>query len=133
MFADFEKAFDSLHHDFIIECFKQFNFGEDIIKWIKLFCNNISSLIVNNGNISQSFDVQRGVRQGCPLSSTIFVICIEILANCIEHNENIKGISIGDRQIKQSLFADDATFFNNGDETSFGLLLKTTRSQIFPA
>jgi len=66
MFADFEKAFDSLHHDFIIECLKKFNFDEDIIKWIKLLYNNISSLIINNGNISQLFDVQEGSDKDVP-------------------------------------------------------------------
>ena len=76
MFADFEKAFDSLNHEFIFHCFKRFNFGDDILKWIKLFYNEISSIVINNGNISQPFNINRGVRQGCPLSSLIFIICI---------------------------------------------------------
>ena len=36
-FADFEKAFDSVSHKYIIECLKSFNFGPDIIKWVKCF------------------------------------------------------------------------------------------------
>ena len=31
-FSDFEKAFDSVDHTFIISCLKHFNFGEDFIR-----------------------------------------------------------------------------------------------------
>jgi len=44
------------------------------------------------------------------LSSIIFILCIEILSNRLEQNDNIKGIQIGNKEIKQSLFADDAIF-----------------------
>ena len=125
IFADFTKAFDSLDHDYIFSVFEKFNFGEHMINWIKPFYNNISSIVINNGNLSQQFNIERGVRQGCPLSSIIFILCIEILSNRIEQNDNIKGIQIGNKEIKQSLFADDATFFNNGDEASFKQLFET--------
>ena len=36
-FSDFEKAFDSINHTFIIRCLKHFNFDEDFIRWVKLF------------------------------------------------------------------------------------------------
>ena len=37
LFADFDKAFDSISHDFMFNCLKCFNFGPDIIKWVKCF------------------------------------------------------------------------------------------------
>ena len=106
----------------ILHCFKRFYFGEDILKWIKLFYNDISSIVINNGNISQPFNINRGVRQGCPLSSLKFIICIELLSNYIETNENKKEIQ--NLEIKQTLFADDATYFNNGDKTSLAALIE---------
>ena len=30
-----EKAFDRISHDFMLTCFKCFNFGPDIIKWVR--------------------------------------------------------------------------------------------------
>ena len=36
-FADFEKAFDSVSHKYILQCLETFNFGTDIIKWVKCF------------------------------------------------------------------------------------------------
>ena len=34
-FSDFENAFDSLHHEFMFKCLKHFNFGDDLIQWVK--------------------------------------------------------------------------------------------------
>ena len=48
------------------------------------------------------------MRQGCPLSTVLFIICIEILAQ-LRQNANIKGFKINYTEVKISLFADDAT------------------------
>ena len=80
-FADFEKAFDSLNHSFILKCLKKLNFGSSLIKWVEVFYTNIKSLIINNGHLSDSFEIKKGVRQGCPLSSTLFIICLQLLSN----------------------------------------------------
>ena len=96
------------------------NFGPDIIQWTEVFYTDIQSIIINNGHMSESLNIQKGIRQGCPLSSFLFIICIQILTNYIKNNKNIKGITVQEKEIKQSLFADDATFFNNGSlETIF--------------
>jgi len=60
IFADFQKAFDRLSHNFIIDCLKYFNFGPDIIKWIKVFNNDIFSNIMNNVYMSDQFQIQKG-------------------------------------------------------------------------
>ncbi len=53
----------------------------------------------------------KGVRQGCPLSAYLFILSIEVLANKIRNNNEIKGIIIDNREIKISLLADDMTLF----------------------
>jgi hypothetical protein len=35
--AEYEKAFDSLNHQFIFNTLEKFNFGKDPIQWFKLF------------------------------------------------------------------------------------------------
>ena len=95
-----------------------------MIKWVKVFYTDINSLIINNGFFSDSFNIGRGVRQGCPLSSSLFIICIGFPSHYIQSNPDIKGISVKPgKEIKQSLFADDATYFMNGCEQSFRALV----------
>jgi len=107
LFIDFRKAFDTIEWDFIKNCLKLFNFGSDIQKWIKILYNNVSSCVLNNGFASEFFHLERGVRQGCPLSGLLFVIGIELL----ENDAAIRGIKVGEKEIKVSLYADDTTVF----------------------
>ena len=83
----------------MFKCLQHFNFGDDLIRWVKLFYRDISSIIMNNGYMSESFKIKNGVRQGCPLSSSLFVICIEILSNYIEKDQNIRGIVVNNIEI----------------------------------
>ena len=45
------------------------------------------------------------------LSGLLFGISIEVLANAIRNKNTIKGIKVGDKEIKTSLYADDTTVF----------------------
>ena len=70
---------------------------------------NIESCVLNNGWASNYFIPERGVRQGCPLSPYIFILCAEILANKVRENKDIKGITVCGNEIKISQYADDTT------------------------
>ena len=53
--------------------------------------------------------IERGVRQGDPLSPYLFVTAIEILAIAIRNQDDIKGIKINYLETKLLQFADDTT------------------------
>ena len=57
------------------------------------------------------FELQRGVRQGCPLSGILFVIAVEILADSIRDDQSIMGINIKGKEYKLSQYADDTSCF----------------------
>ena len=111
LFLDFKKAFDTIEWDFINNSLKIFNFGPEIQNWFKVLYNNVNSCVLNNGYASEFFSLGRGVRQGYPLSGLLFVIGIEILARAIKNDAGIKGIKVGEKEIKVSLYADDTTAF----------------------
>ncbi len=107
MSIDYEKAFDCLEWDFLEKALNYFNFGNGFRKWIRILYNDITSCVLNNGWTTKSFGPSRGVRQGCPISPYLFIICAEIFAIEIRANENIKGIQIGKDEHKIIQFADD--------------------------
>ena len=109
LFIGFQKAFDRVEWEFLIESLKKFNFGRDFLQWVKTFYNNIQSCVINNGVSSNFFTLERGVRQGDPLSLYIFIIAIESLAIALRQKETIKEITVGTEEIKLLQFADDAT------------------------
>ena len=51
------------------------------------------------------------VWQGCLLSMLLYIIATEVLANLINTDKMIKGIQIGDHEVKIVNFADDTTIF----------------------
>jgi exonuclease III len=108
---DFEKAFDSLNWNFLLSALKSFNFGENFIGFIKTIYYNIESSVTNAGHSSEFFKMQRGVRQGCPLSAYLFIIVAEIIALHIRNNDDIEGLNINGDFIKICLLADDTTCF----------------------
>ena len=122
-FADFQKAFDSIDHDYIFKVLNYFNFGNSFINWIKLFYNDAQSCVINNGHMSEFFKIERGVRQGCPLSPYLFILAIEVLYKSVQNDDNIKGITLYNREIKNTAFADDATFMMDGSKKTFTTLI----------
>ena len=111
LLLDFEKAFDTIKWSFLIESLRFFNFGPSFISWVKTIYANTESTVINNGNTAGFFKLQRGIRQGCPLSPYLFIIAVEIMANAIRNNKSIKGIMVGKTEFKISQLADDTTIF----------------------
>ena len=122
-FSDFEKAFDSLDHTYMFNYLKHLNFGENFIRWVKLFYTDAKGCVTNNGNMSNFLPIKRGVRQGCPLSPYLFIICIELLSHKIDIVEDLKGIKYAGKEFRKSLFADDTSFILDGSVKSFETLI----------
>ena len=107
--VDFEKAFDTVEWNFMYECLRKFNFGENFIKWIEVLYTDPIMVVKNNGYFTKKIRLTRGLRQGCLISALLFIIVVEILAIKIRSNDAISGLSIQDTTFKISQYADDLT------------------------
>ena len=108
---DQEKAFDKVDINFLLKTLKKFNFGDNFISIIKTLYTDIKSTIINNGFLSETITIERGVRQGCPLSLPLYCIIAEVLALNIKLCNNICGFPMPGKpqNIKLSQYADDTT------------------------
>ena len=67
--------------------------------------------IIRNGKKLKEFPLRSGIRQECQLSPLLFNIVLEALAMTIREEKEIKGIQIGQEEVKLSLFADDVILY----------------------
>jgi hypothetical protein len=101
-FVDYEKAFDTVNHKFMMKCLENMNFGKYFCHCISTLYQNIETCVTNNRHFSEFFAPSRGIRQGCPISANIFILIVEYLANAIRKNPNITGIHINGTEYKIS-------------------------------
>ena len=110
---DYAKAFDSISLTAIKRAMLFFGFDGSFMRWIDILLLNRKSCVRNGGFLSEYFDMQRGVRQGCPISPLLFILTLELLARDIRRNQNIKGLKLDNdfTAVEIKLYADDATLF----------------------
>ena len=68
--------------------------------------------MINSGHTTKYFRLERGARQGYPISANFFILALEILFIFIKFNKNIDGISISNHERLYTAYADDTTFFS---------------------
>lgn len=74
--------------------------------------------------LSKPLSLTRGTAQGCPLSPSLFALAIEPWAQKTRETKEIRGIEIGKKQFKLSLFADDLLFYPSNTITSVSRIMK---------
>ena len=121
IFLDFRKAIDSIEWEYLKAALKAFNFGPSLLNWIDVLYYKASSCVINNGH-SSFFRLQRGVRQGCPLSGLLFIIGIEHFTRALKNDQSIKGINVETKEIKITQYTHDTTVFIRDEESMEQLL-----------
>ncbi|XP_059290764.1 uncharacterized protein LOC132044295 [Lycium ferocissimum] len=88
---DMAKAYDRLSWIFLTKVLRQFGFGEVLIDMVwRLLSNNWYSILIN-GQSHGFFRSSRGVKQGDPLSPTLFIIAAEKMMKRLRKYEKASG------------------------------------------
>ena len=61
IFLDFEKVFDSVEWNFMYKVLEKFNFGKNFINWINVLYNKPLFKMKNNGWLSKTVQMERGI------------------------------------------------------------------------
>ena len=91
---------------------------------IKAMYDKPTANIILNGEKLKASPLRSGTRQGCPLSPLLFNIVLEVLATAIREEKEIKGIQIGEEEVKLSLFADDMILYLENPKDAIRKLLE---------
>ena len=107
---DQEKAFDRVDRTFLLQLLEVYGFGPDFCRWLTTLYDDAFMQIIINDRLSSKVCLQRGVRQGDPLSPLLYVICVEVLASLIRRSPEIEGFLLpgaNGLQARARLYADD--------------------------
>nr|GEZ83489.1 RNA-directed DNA polymerase, eukaryota [Tanacetum cinerariifolium] len=100
----------------------EFGFGSTWRDWIMGCLVSSTASVLVNGNPTKEFQLQKGLRQGDPLSLFLFLLVMESLHLYFVRGMNIgfyKGIQVGDREslnVSYLFYADDAVFIGEWKE-----------------
>ena len=108
---DAEKAFDKIHHPFMIKTLQKMGIEGTYLNIVKAIYSKPTANIILNGEKLKAFLLRAGTRQGCPLLPLLVNIVPEVLVTEIKEEKEIKGIQIGKEEVKLSLLADDMILY----------------------
>ena len=83
--VDLEKSYDRLSWEFISDTLREARIPSDLIQVIMACITSTTMRVLWNGEATNEFSPSQGIRQGCPLSPYLFVLCVERLIHGI-HN-----------------------------------------------
>ena len=117
---DLEKAYDKLEWSFIRRMLIRINLPTNLVDLIMSCVSSVTTSILFNGSSLDSILPSRRIRQGEPLSPSIFILCVDYLSQLIKEKCNNKMWS----PVKASrsgpaflhlMFADDLVLFAKAD------------------
>jgi exonuclease III len=85
LFIDFKKAFDSVAHEAVFKMMSTLGFDTNYQNSIKALFHKAHCYTTADKHVPKRIDFDSGIKQGCPLSPTLFILVVEVLLDMI-HN-----------------------------------------------
>ncbi|CAN0837140.1 Putative ribonuclease H protein At1g65750, partial [Linum grandiflorum] len=113
---DISKAYDRVEWQYLEAVLHRFGFADKWVHWMMMCVRSVHYMVLVNGEGVGPIVPSRGLRQGCPLSPFLFILCAEGLSAVIKHaveTGRLQGSRVvrGAPWITHLLFVDDSFFF----------------------
>lgn len=112
-FVDYSKAFDSIKHEFMLKSLENQGISEAWRNIIAEMYKNLEARIITDLK-GPFFPIEKGVRQGDPLSPPLFSCLLEEIFRKLNWSD--KGVSINGEKINNLRFADDITLIASSEK-----------------
>jgi len=115
LFVDLKAAFDSVDRGVLYQTMREKGIREGLIERVREILRETKSRVKVGEEWGESFWAARGLRQGCPLSPTLFSI---LIADLEEEMEKVKwgGVKVGGRKVYSLAYADDIVLLAEEEE-----------------
>ena len=118
-FIDYEKAFDRVNHQKLIDCLTRTNMRDRDTTFIKNLYWTQKAYIKLENTVSNDIKIKRGVRQGCVLSPSLLNLSTEHIFPSLE---DLEGVNIGGMNVNNLRYADDTALLAETSEALQHLL-----------
>jgi hypothetical protein len=108
---DFSQAFDKISHQYLFEILSRYGITSWFAERLRAMYEGAEATVQINGSMVGKIPIQCGVRQGCPLSTTMYALCAHPLLQTL--HESLPKIRIGRHSLHCPVFAnaDDVRIF----------------------
>ncbi|KAH9266232.1 hypothetical protein BASA83_010709 [Batrachochytrium salamandrivorans] len=116
LFIDIRKAFDTVPVGALLWKLQNMGFPRRTLVFLKALYTSSSARARAGSLLSDPFPVQRGVRQGCPLSGLLFNLFINDILDGVAPI-TVPGLSRDTNPIRGLMYADDVAVFANSEQS----------------
>ena len=113
---DLRDAFGSVPHELIFTNMRRMGIQSQLIEATKDMYEGCTTRMFVNQETSRQFELRRGVKQGCPLSPTLFNISIEPLIQRLNGAAEQEGYHIAEEAVAVLAYADDVMIVSDSEE-----------------
>ncbi|KAI3463155.1 hypothetical protein Pfo_019818 [Paulownia fortunei] len=128
---DMNKAYDRVQWSFLYKVLKKMGFPATWITLVQKCIEHCWFSVLINGNSAGFFQSSRGLRQGDPLSPSLFIIAADFLSRSLDtlfqHNKELRYHSKGGLNISHLAYADDVIIFTNSSRMGLRKIIELLR------
>ena len=123
-FIDYAKAFDCVDHHKLWKILQEMGIPDHLTCLLRNLYTGQEATVRTRDGITDWFQIRKGVRQGCILSTCLFNLYAEYIMRNAGLEEAQAGIKIAGRNINNLRYADDTTLTAESEEELKRLLIK---------